>query len=449
MAFAAQAACRIRRRREPEVHIALVRTEFDAARGGAERYAVNLARAWQAQGHRITVVCARHDERDAAGMDVVKVSRPKILGPFKHAWFAARAGRAAAGVKADATICLARAWPGDVLRLGDGLHRPWMAMRYPDLASRKRALLNPRHSQLLKLERELFLPGHFSRYVANSAMVKRQVVHMYGVDPERIHVIPNGVDQARFTPAARAASTEHRARHGIAAGDKVVLFSGMDFRRKGLLAAVRGFVSVNQTYRENPLWFVCVGRGDETEARAELQRAGLLDRARFYGATPEIEKWYGAADLFVLPTMYDPSANAVTEALACGTPVLTSQENGARQHIVEGENGRTLHDRESVSEFAQAALEFLRKPRDGAKVAGVSNLSSTAQNAAAVLEVLVRAQSERATLKRAPGFAFSEEQKAQWRRASGRAAKLRLLRGWLWASGADVSLHELAPRLEV
>jgi UDP-glucose:(heptosyl)LPS alpha-1,3-glucosyltransferase len=431
------------------VHIALVRTEFDASHGGAERYAVNLARAWVLLGHRVTVVCARHDEKDAAEMEVVSVSRPKILGPFKHAWFAARAGRAAAEVKADATICLARAWPGDVLRLGDGLHRPWMAMRYPDLASRKRALLNPKHYQLLKLERELFLPGHFSRYIANSAMVKRQVVHMYGVEPERIHVIPNGVDPARFNLAVRAFAPELRARHGIGAGDKVVLFSGMDFRRKGLLAAVRGFVSLTRGYNASPLWFVCVGKGDESEAKAELQREGLLDRAMFFAATPGIEKWYGAADLFVLPTMYDPSANAVTEALACGTPVLTSQENGARQHIVEGENGRTLHDRESAEEFAQAALEFLRTPRDPARVAGAGKISATAENAAAVLDVLVQAKGERASLKRATGFAFSEEQKTQWRSAKGRAAKLRLLRGWLWASGADVSLHELARRLEV
>ncbi|MBP9891533.1 MAG: glycosyltransferase family 4 protein [Planctomycetes bacterium] len=431
------------------MHIALVRTEFDAARGGAERYAVNLARAWVSLGHRVTVVCARHDEKDAAGMEVVSVSRPKILGPFKHAWFAARAGRAAAEVKAEATICLARAWPGDVLRLGDGLHRPWMAMRYPDLASRKRALLNPKHYQLLKLERELFLPGHFSRYIANSAMVKRQVVHMYGVEPDRIHVIPNGVDPVRFNLSARESAPEQRARHGIGPDDKVVLFSGMDFRRKGLLAAVRGFIQLQREFKAGPLWFICVGKGDESEAKAELQNAGLLDRAMFFAATQGIEKWYGAADLFVLPTMYDPSANAVTEALACGTPVLTSQENGARQHIVEGENGRTLHERESVEEFAQAALDFLRKPRDPAAVAGAGKISSTAENAAAVLDVLVQAQGERASLKRATGFAFSEEQKTQWRSAKGRAAKLRLLRGWLWASGADVSLHELARRLEV
>jgi UDP-glucose:(heptosyl)LPS alpha-1,3-glucosyltransferase len=431
------------------MHIALVRSEFDASRGGAERYAVTLARTWQEQGHRVSVICAHHDEQDAKGLEIVNVSRPKILGPFKHAWFAARAGRAAAEVKSDAVLCLARAWPGDVMRLGDGLHRPWMAMRYPDLGSRKRALLNPRHSQLLKLERELFLPGRFARYIANSAMVKRQVVHMYGVDPARIHVIPNGVDPKRFNLGAREGSTKLRALHGIQAHEKVVMFSGMDFRRKGLLAAVHGFIALHEIWKGAPLWFICVGRGDEAEAKSELDKAGLLERSMFFEATPEIQNWYGASDLFVLPTMYDPSANAVTEALACGTPVLTSQENGARQHIVEGENGRTLHDRTDAREFAHAAQDFLAKPRDPAQVARSGKVVTFAENAAGVLEVLREAGNERRADKRNHSFAFSASQKEQWQKAKGRAARLRLLRGWLWESGADISLHELARRLEV
>lgn len=430
------------------MHVAIVRTEFDAARGGAERYAVNLARAWLAQGHRISVVCARHNVEDARGMEVVTVSRPRILGPFKHAWFAARAGRAAASCGADVVLCLARAWPGDVLRLGDGLHRPWMAMRYPDLGARRRALLNPKHSQLLKLEQELFLPGRFSRYIANSEMVKRQVVHMYGVDPERIKVIPNGVDGSRFNVGTRRAAAEFRARHKIAADEKLLLFSGMDFRRKGLLAAARGFIRLcGMTTRA--IRFVCVGKGDASEAKAELDAAGLGARALFVEATPEIDRWYGAADLFVLPTMYDPSANAVTEALACGTPVLTSQENGARQHIVEGVNGCTLKQREDADEFARAALDFLERPRDAARVAAAVPLMDVADNAQAVLAVLNDAVTDRAGRGAVRGFSMSPAQKQQWHGVKGRAARLRLLRQWLWESGAQVSLHELARRLEV
>ncbi|NUO15599.1 MAG: glycosyltransferase family 4 protein [Planctomycetaceae bacterium] len=429
------------------MHIALVRTEFDAARGGAERYAVNLARAWLAQGHRITVVCARHSESDARDMEVVHVSRPRLLGPFKHAWFASRAGQAARATGADAVLCLARAWPGDVLRLGDGLHRPWMSVRYPDLGSRRRALFNPRHSQLLKLERELFLPGRFARYVANSAMVKRQVVHMYGVDPARVDVIPNGVDPARFNLEARTKGQALRVQYGLGRDTRLVLFSGMDFRRKGLLEAVRGFVALVRTTKL-PLAFACVGKGDDSEARALFEAEGLGSRGLWLEPSGAIEVWYGAADLFVLPTMYDPSANAVTEALACGTPVLTSQENGARQHLVDGVNGYILRDRTDAAEFSMRARSLIESPRAPEAVAAASGLITVRENASRLLAVLEQAAQERARRPQVRGFTFSAAQQQQWHATTGRAARLKLLRGWLWDSGAAVSLHELARKLQ-
>ncbi|MCC6463848.1 MAG: glycosyltransferase family 4 protein [Planctomycetes bacterium] len=371
------------------MHIAIVRTEFNRARGGAERYAVALARIWLEQGHRITVVCAKHEPADAQGMEVVTVSRPGILGPFKHRWFASRAGDAAKSVGAEAVLCLARAYPGHVMRLGDGLHRAWLGARYPDLGQRRRALLNPRHRELLKLERQMFLPGRFQLYVANSAMIRRAVVHMYGVDPDRVVVIPNGVDARRFSLECRARRVVTRASQGISPAAPLVLFSGMDFRRKGLPEAVRGFVALARS-RPDAV-FACVGPGDTAEARALLRQAGLEGSARFVDHTDAVGDWYAAADVFVLPTMHDPSANAVTECLACGTPVITSTENGARQHLRNGVNGWLLASRGNAAELAQrAALLLANAPRPEV-VAQSGALISTHENARLVLETLVRA----------------------------------------------------------
>lgn len=416
------------------MHIAIVRTEFIKARGGAERYAVGLARAWLEQGHRISIVCTKHDPADAAGMEVVTVSRPKILGPWKHRWFAARAGEAARETGAEATLCLARAFPGDVLRLGDGLHRAWLGARYPDLAQRKRAFLNPRHRQLLKLEGEMFLPGRFQLYVANSAMIRRAVTHMYGVDPSRILVIANGVDSSRFHPGVRARRNELRALRGIDPNAKLVLFAGMDFRRKGLIEAARGFVELARTSPDRDrLRFVCVGKGDTEDARRVIGEAGFTANARFLDPTPAMEDWYACADVFLLPTMHDPSANAVTEALACGLPVITSGENGARQHIVAGRNGVVLNNRMDAQKMGRALRMMLDQAQDPQAIARISRVMTTKDNAGLMLEALQKAKAMRGLKVTAPPYTQS----------GNRAAMLRALKRRMWAEGDTRDYREV------
>lgn len=413
------------------MHIALVRTVFDKAHGGAERYAVELARTWLHQGHQLSIVCQHHAAADADGMKVVPVSRPKALGPWKHRWFAKRAGEAARASGAEAVLCLARAFPGDVLRLGDGLHRSWLGARYPDLAQRKRALLNPRQRALLNLERELFLPGRFQLYVANSAMVRRAAIHMYGVEPGRVRVIPNGVDATLDHATLHRDRAIFRARNGVPADAEVLLFAGMDFRRKGLIEAARGFARLCET--RDGVHFVCVGPGDTGEASAMLDAAGLHARSHFFPTSREMAQWYHTADVFVLPTMHDPSANAVTEALACGTPVITSSENGARQHIVNGENGWVLNNRADADEFAARATDLLHNPRDRQQVAKAAQLISRDDNAARMLQALTDAAQMR---QKAPPALHNV------RDATTRTEALRRLKRQLWAQGEPRDYRE-------
>ncbi len=367
------------------MHIALIRTIFDRAHGGAERYAVNLAKLWRDQGHEITVVCQRANPHDTEGMNVSCVSRPKLLGPYKHRWFAKLAGEAALESRADRVLALARAWPGDVARIGDGLHAMWMRARYAS-GHERQANWNPRHRQILKLEREMFADDRFRHFVVNSQMMRDGLAEYYDVAERKITVIPNGVDFDRFCVTRRSERQALLNEVGIPGASQVALFSGMDFRRKGLMRAVEAFVEVAKQHQD--IWFLCVGRGDGSTARDRLRDAGLSERSTFLDVVSDMGRVYAASDVFVLPTLHDPSANSVTESLACGTPVVTTTANGACQHIVEGVNGVVVEDRNDTGALAKGVERCLGLSA-GSAVRDGSKLISVAENAEALLQLLM------------------------------------------------------------
>ena len=69
------------------------------------------------------------------------------------------------------------------------------------------------------------------------------------------------------------------------------------------------------------------------------EKLGIDKRVSFWGPEKEIKKLYGMADVFVLPTIYDPFSNATLEAMATGIPVITTEHNGASEIIEDGVQG--------------------------------------------------------------------------------------------------------------
>ena len=66
---------------------------------------------------------------------------------------------------------------------------------------------------------------------------------------------------------------------------------------------------------------------------------GIAPRVHFAGSQKDVTRWYGAADCFVLPTLYDPFPNAALEAMASGLPVITTSQCGAAEFVEEGVGG--------------------------------------------------------------------------------------------------------------
>jgi len=220
-------------------------------------------------------------------------------------------------VACDVLMSLERIWRCDVFRAGDGVHQVWLNRRKKFEAPWKRFIqrFNRKHSELLRLEKSLLDDRGAERVIANSQMVKSEIVDLYNYRRDKIDVVRNGVplDLFRFDPVRREKS---RSELRVESDDVLALFAGSGWERKGLRYAIEAI----ETCPNPKLRLLVAGRGDPAHYRST--------RARFLGEVADLRPMYAAADIFILPTIYDPFSNACLEALACGLPVITTRANG-------------------------------------------------------------------------------------------------------------------------
>ena len=298
--------------------IALIRQRVGWGLGGAENYAASCARELARQGHEVTVIA------DYCNLPEVRFLRAPVLGRgsvAKNLSFFLMVRRLLEREKFDLVYTCARTGPSDFLRVSDPLHAVWIKLGYRYGNPRLRAL-RLRHRTILWLEKKS-LQEVRRAVIANSNLVKGQLQEAYGLDSGRVKVLYNGVDFRRFNLGLRRRRRELRKEYRIV-GKKALLFVGSDWWRKGLDLALK----IVPKLAHDSLLLVAGGRA--RRARKNV---------RYLGNVRDVERLYAATDALVLPTRYDPFANVVLEALACGLPVVTSRFNGAAEVVRQGETG--------------------------------------------------------------------------------------------------------------
>jgi len=317
------------------MHLALVRQRYNAY-GGAERFIERAVVALSAEGVDVTVLA-----REWTG-DPRRVIRcdPFHIGRLWRDWSFARAVCKELGRRSfDLVQSHERIACCDVYRAGDGVHAQWLDNRRAALGALARGglALNPYHRYVLAAERRLFGSARLRAVICNSHMVKREIQARFGLPERRLHVIYNGVDLESFHPRLRETHrTRARAELGIPGGALTYVFVGSGFERKGMFRLLPAF----QRGAAGQAHLVVVGEDRaEERARTLARDLGIGDRVHFLGGRDDVRPWYGAADAFVLPTLYDPFPNAALEAMACGLPIIVTVQCGAAELVTEGRNG--------------------------------------------------------------------------------------------------------------
>ncbi len=175
-----------------------------------------------------------------------------------------------------------------------------------------------------------------------------------GARRERITLHRTGLDRTVFRPLDRA---ESRTKLGLPADGPVLACVGALIERKGQSFAIEALAELPDAL------LVLAGAGpDEAQLRLLAARLGVSERVRFLGPVPhgELPVLLSAADLLVLPTRSEGLANAWVEALACGTPVVTTPIPGAQELLTDPAYGRMVE--RNASAIATAVNERLAAP---------------------------------------------------------------------------------------
>jgi len=208
------------------------------------------------------------------------------------------------------------------------------------------------------------LGGNFYRQsemgiVAISAAVKQDLVLFEGARADAITVVPNGVDTVRFNPANRELFRKTvRKELGITEEQTMLLFVGNSWGRKGLRTAIEAIQGPGQ----EDVRLVVVGEGVRDVFLDSLPPQ-LVNRILFTGKQNEhVERFYAAADVFILPTLYEPFGLVILEALASGLPTIVSACAGASEWLVDGLDAILLQDASDGSEARAALHRILTEP---------------------------------------------------------------------------------------
>lgn len=329
--------------------IALVKKRYSLRHGGSERYCVNLARQLMQRGHEVTIIGEWIDEELTDEVDFLKIPVNRLTSWTHNRSFAENAGLAAKAGRFDLVYGLGRSFGLDAVRVTERLQSHWVNVNYRSPANRFLQRLNPRHRTLIALERTIYQSGETLRVVTQSRLDRELVKQYYQIPDEKIRTIHNGVDIKAFHPGLRKESAAVREEFGVALDEPLLVFASMDFEGKGL----RSILKALSQMRHRSCRLIVLGTGPERRFRRIAGDFGVAARVIFAGRRSDIARFYGAGDLFLLPTAYEPFPNVVLEAMACGLPVMTTPFSGGADILEHAKNGYLISDVHAASEMAE------------------------------------------------------------------------------------------------
>jgi len=314
--------------------IAVVRQQLVG--GGGEIFAKNILNSLQLYKNIDATIISRKLGHEASNNKTILLD-PFFVGRAWRTWSFSRAVCHIIHTKHfDIIQTNERITCGDIYRSGDGVHREWLKIKTRNNILQKiLTYISPFHQYLLYAEKKIY---NSMEIISPSTMIRDEIIKNYHIDPSKIHIINNYVDNNKYTPELRNSDNATKAK--IKPDNINLLFSGHGYKRKGLIYALSVIKELPNNYCLN-----IIGKDSKPDYWKKCCiNLKIEDRVNFLGSVSNPEIYYANSDILIHLAEYEPFGNVVIESLSCGTPVIISNKVGASDIVTDGQNGYIVHD---------------------------------------------------------------------------------------------------------
>jgi UDP-glucose:(heptosyl)LPS alpha-1,3-glucosyltransferase len=326
--------------------------------GGIERYNVELVGALKKDGHRISII-ATEIGYPTENIDEVIITRINLFFPalnffanaVKNSWYYFKFKK-----RHPEGLFISNGLPSffsDFL-IAQSVHRQAVietnARELKTIKGYLRRFLRkvrPLNGTIIFVE---FFAVRFGakRVIAIAQKVKREIIALYRIPEEKVIVVHSGVNADEFI-SARQSRTQIRKECGFLDEDFLFLFSGNEFKRKGLAYAIEALAEIN----DPRVKLIVVGRAKDGAFKNMAREYHVADRVFFMGPTDNFAGWCSACDAFLFPTLDEAFGLVIAEALSASLPVITSGPRyaGAAECMENGVDSLLLQNPTDVREI--------------------------------------------------------------------------------------------------
>lgn len=358
--------------------------------GGGEGYLSGLMSLCAQQGHDVHLIATHWESNiDNSAIQFHPVSINKLTRATRVNSFAHSVKNCVDNNNFDCIFSSERTISQQVWRGGDGVYPAWL---------KRRTLFEPWHKSLFNkysagqravLTMEERCVRSTPYLIANSNMVRDDLLEAYPRLQSSIDVIHNGYDPLKFSLSGRKTNRlKIREQYNIDHNRPLIGFVGSNWLRKGLRPLLQALALLPE------VMLIVAGRDNADRWQQLAKKIGVDQRVLFVGGITDVASLYHALDVSVLASWSDSFGFVGLESIACGTPYVTTLYAGSHECIQKGINGYTVARPDQTEELATAINDALMLKSTEA-IAETIRDWTVANNMQKTLQVLTRAASEK------------------------------------------------------